>query len=273
MLSRKAENQSYQATIQTDVQNEPNSCKITKAGPPASEMSSVHEKNSQGYGIKIKSWRCLQKMSQKTVRRVSSSSSELFTLRLNESWVRADAFISNILYWGEVQTEKNNKKRVAGRLPHVCRRQQKFNIFSYEEGDGGRRTGEGGGRKQNKYKKLVTESNTSLNLGPQGRARRLVEKVFQPKKLKKIIGVFNTYPLENQVKGVVPNIWTEKERQRRRRKVRWFFCLKYLWKRWEYFLREGTLKNVSKNHKFGLVGKRSSMQPLSRRVKSGGVQG
>ena len=49
VLSRKAENQSYQATIQTDVQNEPNSCKITKAGPPASEMSSVHEKNSRGY--------------------------------------------------------------------------------------------------------------------------------------------------------------------------------------------------------------------------------
>ena len=126
-------------------------------------------------------------MSQKTVRRVSSSSSELFTLRLNESWVRADAFISNILYWGEVQAEKNNKKRVAGRLPHVCRRQQKFNIFSYEEGDGGRRTGEGTGRKQNKYKKLVTESNTSVgrNLGPQGRARRLVEKVFSTKEIKK----------------------------------------------------------------------------------------
>ena len=42
-----------------------------------------------------------------------------------------------------------------------------------------------------------------------------MKKFFQPKKLKKIIGVFNTYPLENQVKGVVPNIWTEKERQRR----------------------------------------------------------
>ena len=66
-------------------------------------------------------------------------------------------------------------------------------------------------------KKLVTESNTSLNLGPQGRDRRLVEKVFQPKKLKKIIGVFNTYPLENQVKGVVPNIWTEREAEKKKK--------------------------------------------------------
>jgi hypothetical protein len=33
VLSRKAENQSYQATIQTDCQNEPNSCKIQRPVP------------------------------------------------------------------------------------------------------------------------------------------------------------------------------------------------------------------------------------------------
>jgi hypothetical protein len=37
-------------------------------------------------------------MSQKTVRRVSSSPSEFFTLRLNESWVRAKLVISNMIW-------------------------------------------------------------------------------------------------------------------------------------------------------------------------------
>ena len=48
VLGRKAENQSYQATIQTDILDEPNSCKITKAGPPASKLSSLHLKKLNG---------------------------------------------------------------------------------------------------------------------------------------------------------------------------------------------------------------------------------
>ena len=51
VLSRKAENQSYQATIQTVVQNEPNSFKITKAGPPASKSSSLHFQEKKLNGV------------------------------------------------------------------------------------------------------------------------------------------------------------------------------------------------------------------------------
>jgi hypothetical protein len=110
VLGRKAENQSYQATIQTDILDEPNSCKITKAGPPASKLSSLHLKKLNGVEGRTTSGRDGAKekkksdekkkpeprsfkMFQKTVVRNSfSSSTEFFKLRAKRELGRACAY-------------------------------------------------------------------------------------------------------------------------------------------------------------------------------------